>query len=146
MLLCLVRPSLSAQTIYLSEDFRRQFAVWLDGLQSTSPCIGWEFGDGLESPASRSPPHGMYAAVNDNRYDNAGRQPGNSPIINCSVADSLRLEFDYFIPPDIDGRASVAFVKRWYAITASTQNGWNRFLEHPACLLRLISISHRVRR
>ncbi|HRU61014.1 MAG TPA: T9SS type A sorting domain-containing protein [Bacteroidia bacterium] len=138
VLLCLVRPSLSAQTIYLSEDFSAgSLPSGWTVFNQQSPCIGWEFGDSLESAGFPIPPHGMYAAVNDNRYDNAAGTANlanwcylYSPIIDCSVADSLRLEFDYFIPPDIDGRANVALSNGGiynYFFSINEQNGWNRF-------------------
>ena len=134
------------QTIYLSEDFSAgSLPSGWTVFNQQSPCIGWEFGDSLESAGFPILPHGMYAAVNDNRYDNAAGTANlanwcylYSPIIDCSVADSLRLEFDYFIPPDIDGRANVALSNGGIQLLLQHQRTERLepfSLEHPACLL-----------
>lgn len=103
------------QTTYLSEDFSSGVlpSGWTS-YNSFSPCVGWEFGDSLQSSGFNVPPNGMYAAVNDDKYDNAAGTANLTnfsylitPIINTTGADSLRLEFDYFSSPSMYGHAKV---------------------------------------
>ena len=80
----------------------------------------------------------MYAAVNDNRYDNAAGTanlaklvlPVLPPIIDCPVADSLRLS------STISFRPTSTDAPTWHCQTGgiynfffsiNEQNGWNRF-------------------
>jgi hypothetical protein len=85
--------SLSAQTVYFSEDFEGGFpSGW-----TASPSTGWVV-PGVTSSSYNPGSHTVYAGVNDDASQTAANGNSNliTPVINLSAATSVFLQYDCY--------------------------------------------------